>query len=73
MWHIFLPPILHFPNRTTNPAPQLAGMTLAEVERELIRQTLEKTGGSKTQTAEILGISRRSLHYKLRDLPSKAG
>jgi len=68
-----LPPFLHSPNRTTNPAPQLAGMTLAEVERELIRQTLEKTGGSKTQTAEILGISRRSLHYKLRDLPSKAG
>jgi DNA-binding NtrC family response regulator len=68
-----LPPFLHSPNRTTNPAPQLAGMTLAEVERELIRQTLEKTGGSKTQTAEILGISRRSLHYKLRDLPTNAG
>jgi len=44
-----------------------------KVERKLIRQTLEKTGGSKTQTAEILGISRRSLHYKLRDLPNKAG
>jgi DNA-binding NtrC family response regulator len=43
-------------------------MTLGELERELIRQTLEKTAGSRTQTAELLGISRRSLHYKLRDL-----
>jgi DNA-binding NtrC family response regulator len=46
-------------------------MTLGELERELIRQTLEKTGGSRTQTAELLGISRRSLHYKLRDLQIK--
>ena len=54
-----------------NPAPLIVGMTLAELERELIRQTLEKTGGSRTQTAEFLGISRRSLHYKLRDLQIK--
>ncbi len=68
-----LPPSLHAPNRKTIPAPQLAGMTLAEMERELIRQTLEKTGGNKTQTAEALGISRRALHYKLRDFPETAG
>jgi DNA-binding NtrC family response regulator len=62
-----LPPFVHkSPSR--NPAPQIAGMTLGELERELIRQTLEKTAGSRTQTAELLGISRRSLHYKLRDL-----
>ena len=37
-------------------------------ERELIRQTLEKAGGSKTRAAETLGISRRALHYKLRGI-----
>jgi DNA-binding NtrC family response regulator len=46
-------------------------MSLAELERELIQQTLGKTGGSRTQAAELLGISRRSLHYKLRDLQIK--
>ncbi|MFA7343536.1 MAG: sigma-54 dependent transcriptional regulator [Terrimicrobiaceae bacterium] len=60
-----LPTSLHSPNRPAGSVPRLAGMTLAEVETELIRQTLEKTGGSKTRAAEILGISRRALHYKL--------
>lgn len=68
-----LPPAIHSPNRKMNSTQQLVGMTLAEMERELIQQTLEKTGGSKTKTAEILGISRRSLHYKLRDFSKKAG
>ena len=62
-----LPPSLLAPNRTTTPAPRLVGMTLAELERELIRQTLENTGGSKTRAADALGISRRALHYKIRD------
>jgi DNA-binding NtrC family response regulator len=61
-----LPASLHSPNLPANSAPQLTGMTLAELESELIRQTLEKAGGNKTRAAEILGISRRSMHYKLR-------
>ncbi len=65
-----LPPFVH-KSPSKNPAPLIAGMTLAELERELIRQTLEKTGGSRTQTAEFLGISRRSLHYKLRGMQIK--
>ncbi len=60
-----LPAFLHSPSQAKSPAPQMAGLTLAEMERELIRQTLEKHGGSKTRTAEALGISRRALHYKL--------
>ena len=63
-----LPASLHSPNRLANPLPRLAGMTLAEMERELIRQTLEKASGSKTRAAETLGISRRALHYKLRSM-----
>ncbi|MBI4715636.1 MAG: sigma-54-dependent Fis family transcriptional regulator, partial [Nitrospirae bacterium] len=42
------------------------GMTLEEHERELIRTTLERTGGSRKQTAEILGISRKILWRKMR-------
>ncbi len=42
------------------------GLSLAEVEREMIRQTLEHTGGHRKRTAEILGISERDLYYKLK-------
>ncbi|WP_022850279.1 sigma-54-dependent transcriptional regulator [Limisalsivibrio acetivorans] len=36
-------------------------------ERELIVKALEKTEGNKTRAAEILGISRRTLHSKLKE------
>jgi DNA-binding NtrC family response regulator len=42
------------------------GMTLAEVEKLLIRQTLTHATANRQQAAAILGISRRSLQYKLR-------
>lgn len=42
------------------------GLSLAEVEKEMIRQTLEHTGGHRKRTAEILGISERDLYYKLK-------
>ncbi|MFI5304176.1 MAG: sigma-54-dependent transcriptional regulator [Nitrospiria bacterium] len=41
--------------------------TVWEAERELILETLEKSGGNRTQTAKILGISIRTLRNKLRD------
>ena len=62
-----LPAFLHSPSRGKGIVPNIAGLTLAELERELIRQTLVQTGGSKTRTAEALGISRRALHYKIRE------
>jgi two-component system response regulator HydG len=43
------------------------GMTLEQVEREAIIQTLEETGGNRTQTALILGISRKTLQNKLKE------
>ncbi|MGH8071406.1 MAG: sigma-54-dependent transcriptional regulator [Candidatus Entotheonellia bacterium] len=43
------------------------GLTLKEVERELIRKTLEHTGGNRTKAAEVLGISRATLHNKLKE------
>jgi len=43
------------------------GMTLKEMEKELILSTLQKTGGNRTQAAEILGITRQTLQNKLRE------
>ena len=41
------------------------GMSLEEVEKELITRTLDYTGHNRTRTSEILGISRRSLYNKI--------
>ena len=43
-----------------------AGLTMKEMEKELILKTLERMDGNRTRTAEILGISLRSLQYKLK-------
>ncbi len=62
--------------RQSNPAAQLAqtaeamsralvGRTVAEVERELILDTLDHTLGNRTHAANILGISIRTLRNKL--------
>ncbi len=42
--------------------------TLAEVEREHIRNVLAQVGGNKTQAARILGIDRKTLRQKLKRL-----
>ena len=42
-------------------------LDVRENERDLIRKALEKTGGNKTKAAEILGISRRTLHTKINE------
>ncbi len=41
------------------------GMTVEKAEQELIRLTLQHTGGNKTRAAELLGISLKTLHNKL--------
>ena len=43
---------------------------MAAIERRAIYEALEKTNGNKTKAAELLGISRRSLIYKLRSYAS---
>ena len=42
--------------------------TLAEVEREHIRNVLAQVGGNKTHAARILGIDRKTLRQKLKRL-----
>ena len=38
-----------------------------QVEEELIRRALEKTGGNRTQAAKLLEISHRALIYKIKE------
>jgi two-component system, NtrC family, response regulator HydG len=41
------------------------GMSLDDVERELIVRTIEYTGGNKSRAAEVLGISLKTLYNRL--------
>ncbi len=45
--------------------PIRIGMSIQEVEKELIVRTMEFTGHNRTRTSQILGISRRSLYNKI--------
>lgn len=41
-------------------------MPLDAVEREVILATLRDTGGNKSEAARVLGITRATLHKKLK-------
>ena len=41
-------------------------MTLAEMEKKYILEVLAATGGNKSKTCELLGISRAALWRKLK-------
>jgi DNA-binding NtrC family response regulator len=45
----------------------LVGRTVAEVERELILETLRQCHGNRTHAANVLGISIRTLRNKLHE------
>ena len=42
-----------------------SGMSMEEIEKEIIKKTLEDTNGNKTQAAKILDIGLRTLHRKI--------
>ncbi|MCZ6602696.1 MAG: sigma-54 dependent transcriptional regulator [Planctomycetota bacterium] len=44
----------------------LAGHTMEEVERELVRETLELMKGNREETSKALGMGERTLYRKLR-------
>src|SRR6202522_146222 len=48
------------------------GMTVEEAERRLILKTIESTSNNKTRAAEILGISLKTLHNKLKEYGNAA-
>lgn len=48
-------------------APNLAGLSMAEVERLHIINTLRLTGGNRERAAKILKIGARTLYRKLKD------
>jgi DNA-binding NtrC family response regulator len=44
-----------------------AGSSMREVERHLLEATLQITGGNRTRTAEMLGVSLRTIRNKIRE------
>ncbi|MGA2073183.1 MAG: sigma-54 dependent transcriptional regulator [Terriglobia bacterium] len=53
-----------------SPAPArlpAQGVTLRDMERQLLERTLEATGGNRTRAAEILGVSLRTVRNKIRE------
>ena len=49
------------------------GQTLDSIEKKYIQETLMQAEGNRTHTAEILGISRRTLQRKLKELGIESG
>jgi DNA-binding NtrC family response regulator len=45
---------------------ELAGVPLAQLERQAILETLKQTNGNQTRAAKVLGISDRTLRDKIR-------
>jgi transcriptional regulator with PAS, ATPase and Fis domain len=66
----------HAPLRTAANDPDAVrlgvGTTVGEAEKMLILKTLESTSNNKTKAAEILGISLKTLHNKLKEYGSSA-
>ena len=55
---------LTFERRRFQPSP--LGSSLETVEAALIRQTLERVTSNRREAAAVLGISVRSLQYKIK-------
>ncbi len=49
------------------PLPEL----IAEMEKKMIRQALEKTGGNQRKAAQVLGLTERILGYKIKNYEIK--
>ncbi len=48
------------------------GTTVAEAEKQLILKTLASTNNNKTRAAEVLGISLKTLHNKLKEYEAQS-
>jgi DNA-binding NtrC family response regulator len=61
------PHIVKTSARAEDGLPIVPGASLADLERYAILKTLEHTGGSTSRAAEILGISPRTIQYRLHE------
>jgi DNA-binding NtrC family response regulator len=48
-----------------------AGINLEQVELDLVRQAIDRSNGNQTRAAELLGISRDQLRYRLKKLEAE--
>ena len=48
-------------------------LSLEASEKNTILRALEQTGGVQKEAAEVLGISRRAIHYKIKKYGIDAG
>ncbi|HWM88072.1 MAG TPA: sigma-54 dependent transcriptional regulator [Kofleriaceae bacterium] len=62
-----LPPTIRPLVVAADASPKVPGATLAAIERHAILATLEYTGGCTSRAAAILGISPRTIQYRLRE------
>ena len=62
----YLPPNVK-PMTPPSGMPPIPGATMADLERYAIVETLKATGGSTSRAAEILGISARTIQYRLHE------
>ena len=51
------------------PGPPGASLSVEENEKRLLREALHKTRGNRTKAAQLMGLSRRTLHRKLAQWP----
>jgi transcriptional regulator with AAA-type ATPase domain len=71
-WHAicFPPPVMSFVASPPIPGSLFRlpdeGLVFEELERELVRQALERTGGNQTHAARLLGMTRDQIRYRLR-------
>ncbi len=66
---ILRPEDLHLtglPELTENAPPETDSFSLEESERKAIIRALQQAGGIQKDAAELLGISRRAIHYKIK-------
>lgn len=61
-----IPPEIHQPRQLTA-GPRQQGMSLNEMEKQAIIETLAKTKGNRQVAAKILGIGERTLYRKIKE------
>ncbi len=68
-----LPGEIHRPPEeiTSKQLDQLAGISIEEAEKQLIRNTLKMVAGNREQAAGILGIGERTLYRKIKEYDLK--